>query len=64
MDRMHKLMSYYLPTTLKLVESYERFDKISAPGPDIIKAKTPDKRHDSLCRMAGAFEQPVPGQRI
>lgn len=39
MDRMHKLMSYYLPTTLKLVESYERFDKISAPGPDIIKAK-------------------------
>ena len=40
MDRMHKLMSYYLPTTLKLVESYERFDKISSPGPDIIKAKT------------------------
>lgn len=39
MDRMHKLMSYYLPTTLKLVESYERFDKISSPGPDIIKAK-------------------------
>ncbi len=39
MDRMHKLMSYYLPTTLKLVESYERFDKVSAPGPDIIKAK-------------------------
>ena len=38
-DRMHKLMSYYLPTTLKLVESYERFDKVSSPGPDIIKAK-------------------------
>lgn len=40
MDRMHKLMSYYLPTTLKLVESYETFDKVSSPGPDIIKAKT------------------------
>lgn len=39
MPRMHKLMSYYLPTTLKLVESYEDFDKISSPGPDIIKAK-------------------------
>lgn len=39
MPRMHKLMSYYLPTTLKLVESYESFDKISSPGPDIVKAK-------------------------
>lgn len=40
MDHMHKLMSYYLPTTLKLVESYETFDKVSSPGPEIIKAKT------------------------
>ena len=39
MPRMHKLMSYYLPTTLKLVESYEAFDKIGSPGPDIVKAK-------------------------
>ena len=39
MNRMHKLMSYYLPTTLKLVESYEAFDKVSSPGPDILKAK-------------------------
>lgn len=39
MPRMHKLMNYYLPTTLKLVESYEAFDKINSPGPDIIKAK-------------------------
>lgn len=39
MPRMHKLMNYYLPTTLKLVESYETFDKINSPGPDIIKAK-------------------------
>ena len=40
MDRMHKLMSYYLPTTLKLVESYETFDKVSSPSPEIVKAKT------------------------
>ena len=39
MHRMHKLMSYYLPTTLKLVEAYEEFDRVSAPGDDIIAAK-------------------------
>ncbi len=40
MHRMHKLMDYYLPTTLKLVEAYEEFDRVKAPGEDIIKAKT------------------------
>ena len=40
MHRMHKLMNYYLPTTLKLVEAYEEFDRVSSPGEDIIKAKT------------------------
>lgn len=39
MHRMHKLMDYYLPTTLKLVESYEEFDQVSSPGEDIVKAK-------------------------
>lgn len=39
MHRMHKLMSYYLPTTLKLVESYEEFDRVSTPGEEIKKAK-------------------------
>lgn len=39
MHRMHKLMNYYLPTTLKLVEAYEDFDRISSPGQEIIKAK-------------------------
>ncbi len=39
MHRMHKLMDYYLPTTLKLVEAYEEFDKVSTPGEDIIAAK-------------------------
>lgn len=39
MHRMHKLMNYYLPTTLKLVESYEEFDRVSNPGEEIRKAK-------------------------
>ncbi len=39
MHRMHKLMDYYLPTTLKLVEAYADFDRISAPGEEIISAK-------------------------
>lgn len=39
MHRMHKLMNYYLPTTLKLVEAYEEFDRVCVPGDDIIAAK-------------------------
>lgn len=39
MHRMHKLMDYYLPTTLKLVEAYEEFDRISVPGEEVLQAK-------------------------
>lgn len=39
MSRMHKVMNYYLPTTLKLVEAYHEFDKVSNPGEDIVAAK-------------------------
>lgn len=39
MHRMHKLMDYYLPTTLKLVDAYEDFDQVSTPGEEMIKAK-------------------------
>ena len=39
MSQMHKLMNYYLPTTITLLQSYSEFDDISAPGTDIIKAK-------------------------
>ena len=39
MHRMHKPMDYYLPTTLKLVEAYEEFDKISVPGEEVLQAK-------------------------
>ncbi len=40
MAQMHKLMDYYLPTTLKLVEAYKEFDGVSVPGEDILSAKT------------------------
>lgn len=39
MSQMHKLMNYYLPTTIKLLQSYSEFDDISTPGTDVIKAK-------------------------
>lgn len=39
LHRMHKLMDYYLPTMLKLVEQYAEFDEISSPGDDILDAK-------------------------
>ena len=37
--RIHKLMDYYLPTTLKLVEAYEEFDRVSVPGQELLGAK-------------------------
>lgn len=39
MPRMHKLMNYYLPTTIKLLQTYEEFDNISSPNAEIIAAK-------------------------
>lgn len=39
MNRMHKVMNYYLPTTLKLVEAYHEFDIISNPNEEILSAK-------------------------
>ena len=39
MPKMRKLMNYYLPTTIKLLEAYHEFDHISSPGQDIISAK-------------------------
>lgn len=40
MSQMHKLMNYYLPTTIKLLQSYADFDNISSPNAEVIKAKT------------------------
>lgn len=39
MSQMHRVMEYYLPTTLKLVEAYKEFDQVSVPGEDILSAK-------------------------
>ena len=39
MSQMHKLMNYYLPTTIKLLQSYADFDNISSPNAEVIKAK-------------------------
>lgn len=39
MPQLHKLMNYYLPTTIKLLQSYSEFDDISSPGIEIVKAK-------------------------
>ncbi len=39
-SQMKKFMEYYLPTTVKLVDKYKEFDKISFPSNEIINAKT------------------------
>ncbi len=39
LPQMKKFMSYYLPTTLKLVAAYENFDSMSEQGKDIQDAK-------------------------
>lgn len=38
-DNCRKLMDYYLPMIIKLVEAYAEYDKVSQPGEDIISAK-------------------------
>ncbi len=39
MPKMQKLMNYYLPTTIKLLQAYSEIDDVSAPGTDIVSAK-------------------------
>lgn len=38
-DEMDKFMEYYLPTTVKLLETYRRFDQVASPGENILSAK-------------------------
>ena len=40
MPNMQKLMEYYLPTTIKLLEAYKNFNDVTVPNNDIIKAKS------------------------
>lgn len=39
MGRMQKMMEYYLPTMVKLVEAYVDFEKVEMPGAEIVNAK-------------------------
>ncbi|MCR4990614.1 MAG: 5-bromo-4-chloroindolyl phosphate hydrolysis family protein [Lachnospiraceae bacterium] len=55
MNRMNKLMDYYLPTMIKLVEAYAEYDKVSTPGTDIIKAK--EEIENTLDTINEAFVQ-------
>ncbi|MBR5360147.1 MAG: 5-bromo-4-chloroindolyl phosphate hydrolysis family protein [Lachnospiraceae bacterium] len=55
MKNCHKLMEYYLPTMLKLVEAYAEYDKVTEPGPDIIKAK--DEIEKTIDTINGAFSE-------
>ena len=55
MGRMQKLMEYYLPTTLKLVEAYVDFEKVEKPGQDIVAAKAEIQK--TLGIINEAFEE-------
>ncbi len=55
MKNCHKLMDYYLPTMLKLVEAYAEYDKVAEPGSDIVKAK--DEIEKTIDTINGAFSE-------
>lgn len=55
MPQMQKFMSYYLPTTLKLVAAYEEFDDLSAQSEEIVEAKTEIEK--TLDTINDAFEE-------
>ena len=55
-EQMRKFMNYYLPTTLKLVEAYAEFDRVSVPGEDILSAKAEiEKALDTINQAFGAL---------
>ncbi len=63
LNRMHKVMNYYLPTTLKLLESYHEFDMVSAPNEEIISAKaeierTIDTINEAFVELLNSLFQP------
>ncbi len=53
--KMNKFMEYYLPTTVKLVESYADFDKAGIQGEQILSAKTEIEK--TLQSINEAFEK-------
>lgn len=55
MREMHKVMNYYLPTTLKMVQAYADFDDVEEPGDDIIEAK--NQIENTIDTINDAFNQ-------
>lgn len=54
-DEVHKFMSYYLPTTMKLLESYSLLEKQSYQGENIVAARRDIEK--ILDQMIPAFEK-------
>ena len=54
-DEVHKFMSYYLPTTMKLLESYSLLEKQSYQGENIAAARRDIEK--ILDQMIPAFEK-------
>jgi hypothetical protein len=53
-SELRKLMSYYLPTTVKLLNAYKELDKQAAGGDNITKTKK--EIEDALDTINDAFE--------
>lgn len=52
LDRTRKLMKYYLPTTVKLLEGYRDFDNVSTPDENISEAKAEIEKTLELINQA------------
>ena len=52
---MHRMMEYYLPTTVKLLEAYEKLDSQPVQGPNIISSKQEIEK--TLDTLNVAFEK-------
>ena len=55
MSRMHEVMSYYLPTILKLVEAYKEYDGVTEPDEEMIDAK--NQIEGSIDTINGALKK-------
>ena len=55
LDEMEKFMEYYLPTTVKLVSTYQEFAAVEFPGENITEAK--EEIEEALDTINSAFEK-------
>jgi hypothetical protein len=54
-SKMEQFMDYYLPTTLKLVDAYEEFDRVDAASGELLAAKS--EIEQALDTIIEAFNQ-------